>query len=67
MVRASSAGGGLGMVVDGLTKTGTFPELMRLISTGFCKVFSPSNKSVSMRIAKPKSQYTENDLIHLDY
>ena len=55
------------MVMDGLTKTGTFPELMRLISAGFFKVFSPSNKFVSMRIAKPKSQYTENDLIHLDY
>ena len=55
------------MVMDGLTKTGTFPELTRLISTGFFKVFSPPNKFVSMRNAAPKSQYIENDLIHLDY
>ena len=55
------------MVMDGLTKSGTFPELMKLISTGIFNIVSPDGKHVSMRVSKPKSQYTEDDLIKLDY
>ena len=55
-----------GMLADGLTKTGTFGELLRFATTGVVRVQLQQDKMI--RTAKPQQggQYDENTLRDLE-
>ena len=53
------------MIMDGLTKTGTYPELLRLLSSGFWRVWSPPEKHVTIRTCARKDNFDEQDLLDL--
>ena len=53
------------MVVDGLTKPGTFSELLKLVSTGQWTVWSTLSKCCTMRSLVKLDTYTEDDLVGL--
>ena len=53
------------MVMDGLTKIGTFPELIRLVSSGDFVISSPDHKYVSLRTSVARDVFDENDLMTL--
>ena len=53
------------MIMDGLTKIGTFPELMRLISTGDYQVKTPNGKHISVRRLQRQDHISENDLVRM--
>ena len=53
------------MVMDGLTKAGTFPELMRLISSGEYRITTLAGKCVSLKCRKRQQEYTEDDLVRM--
>ena len=49
-----------GMLADGLTKIGTFPQLMAFATTGRWKL--PSDMIVRVRRREPTQKYSEADL-----
>ena len=55
------------MICDGLTKQGTFPQLMRLVTTGYLVVRDVPNKPIRLRVLQKRYQYTEEDLVTLDH
>ena len=56
------------MLVDGLTKVGLYPVLMRHLTTGFWATGGvPTAKSITMRIADRKQDFDEDDLVQLDH
>ncbi len=54
------------MICDGLTKQGTFPQLMRLVTTGYLVLRNITNKPIRLRVLKRRCQFTEEDLVSLD-
>ena len=55
------------MLVDGLTKSGTFKLLMNHMTTGVWKIEVPKNKYVTMRtVIEPRTSFDEADLLDLD-
>ena len=50
------------MVADGLTKTGVFPQLMYLVTTGNLKLEYPNPKVITVRTSATRLEYTEQDL-----
>ena len=55
------------VIVDGLTKTGTFKLLMEHMTTGTWNIRPPKGKVITMRrILDTKESYSEQDLLDLD-
>ena len=55
------------MICDALTKTGIFPQIMRLVSTGVWTISSINGKQFTARKVKhQKTEYEERDLLRLE-
>ena len=53
------------MIMDGLTKLGTFKQLMHLMTTGIVKITPCSDKPILMRRSPRLTDFTENDLVQM--
>ena len=58
-----------GMIADALTKQGTFPQFMKLLTTGFLRlppIVLNRQKPVTLRRLAAKDDYTEDDLLAIN-
>ena len=55
------------MLADGLTKIGTFENLLLFATTGRWKIDLVDGQFVRTRLRKATSVYTEDELINLDW
>ena len=53
------------MLADGLTKPGTFPELMRYMTTGFWKLTPHATRPIMLRKLQRSAVYDEDDLVRI--
>ena len=55
------------IVCDSLTKPGTFPLLLRFLSSGHMSVIVGSDKHISVRqVNSPEQEYSEHDLVSMN-
>eukprot|EP00959_Pyramimonas_sp_CCMP1952_P137967 2887852-Pyramimonas_sp.AAC.1 len=55
------------MICDALTRTGVFPQIMRLVSTGVWQIVTINGKQFTARkVQNRKQEYIERDLLRLE-